>query len=146
MTAVVSQNVDVFLSVAHSKKIQLKWQQNTPVMAHADPNMVDLVVRNLIDNAIKFTSGGGTISISLARENDFVWVAVQDTGTGIEPKRLAGLLGADHIPSQTGTGGEVGIGMGLSLCQEMVAVNGGELKITSEPAVGSEFRFSLPAC
>lgn len=140
----VAANIDVFKTVAESKKILLEWHRNGSAPVYVDKNMIDLVIRNLIDNAIKFTSDGGTITMGVSHESTLVWISVKDTGTGIDPDRLNSLLGPDHIPSQTGTHGEIGIGMGLSLCKEMIEVNGGELIITSELGTGSEFRFSLP--
>ena len=106
--------------------------------------MIDLVIRNLINNAIKFTPSGGSIKIDAARVDGLAWISVSDTGIGIEADRLASVFEFDNEGSTGGTDGEVGIGMGLVFCREIVENHGGTIEIESAPGKGSTFRFSLP--
>ncbi len=110
----------------------------------ADPNMVDTVMRNLISNAIKFTSPGGEIRISAATDRKTTRVTVSDTGVGIAKSRLDRIFELDRIVSTVGTGGEPGTGLGLPLCKEMVELNGGRFWIDSVECEGSRFHFTLP--
>jgi len=141
---IVHLNVALFASIAERKEIQLEWHGCPAVWITADSNMSNLIVRNLINNAIKFTEQGGSISIDISKADGMAWVTVKDTGIGIDSEHLASLLRSEHKLSMAGTDGEMGIGMGLSLCQEMVIVNGGELEAKSALGEGSEFKFSLP--
>lgn len=111
---------------------------------YADKEMLDLIIRNLLTNAIKFTPAGGSILLQAERKDQRVVVSIKDTGEGI-PSEQAGTLLQDEYPvSLPGTAGERGIGLGLSLCREFVRLNGGEIWFNSTPAHGSTFYFSLP--
>lgn len=145
VTETISANVDVFEPVAAAKEINLNWTPDGEALVLADRNMTELAVRNLIDNAIKFTGKGGDVSVKVERDESRVWISVRDTGIGMSEDLIASLLKASPISSKAGTEGEIGIGMGTSLVQEMVKVNGGKIEIKSEEGRGSEFRFSLPA-
>ena len=144
ISEIVGTGVDTYAGIARRKEIELVWLGHPPLKVVSDRDMVNLMIRNLIDNAIKFTAAGGTITVEVSRAGAMAWVAVRDTGTGMSADQLAKLSSTEQAVSTAGTDGEVGIGMGLSLCREMLAVNGGELKIESTPGKGSLFRFSLP--
>lgn len=116
-----------------------------PEKAFADRELANLILRNLISNAIKFTPGGGEIALSSRSEGDQVYFAVRDTGVGLDEDEIEILLGAGRNFTKNGTDGEVGTGLGLELCSEMIARYDGTLSITSEPGKGATFEFSLPA-
>jgi signal transduction histidine kinase len=102
-------------------------------------------LRNLINNAIKFTHQGGIIRISNQRENPFVKIMVSDTGIGMEPTRVRSLFQRIKHSSIEGTNKEKGTGIGLILCQEFVENNGGRMSVASELGKGSVFSFTLKA-
>lgn len=141
---IVRANVAMFAAIAERKQIQLEWRGCPAVWITSDRNMSNLIVRNLISNAIKFTQQDGCVTIDISKVEGMAWVTITDTGIGIESDHLESLLSSDHKLSMTGTDGEMGIGMGLSLCQEMIDVNGGEFAANSVLGKGSEFKFSLP--
>ncbi len=120
-------------------------QNAGPEIGFADREVANLVLRNLISNAIKFTPGGGEIEISTRTEADQVLVAVRDTGVGLSSEEIGVLLGAERNFSKAGTDGEQGTGLGLELCLEMIEKYGGSFTITSQPGEGAIFEFSLPA-
>ena len=105
--------------------------------------MLNLVLRNLISNAIKFTPPKGNIKIGVHENCTLVEVFVQDNGTGISPEALKKINGKDFY-STKGTASESGTGLGLKLCKEFMIRNGGQLYIESKPGKGSTFSFSLP--
>lgn len=111
--------------------------------ALADKNMANLVFRNLIMNAIKFTDEGGTISIRVYDRNSHWCVAVEDNGVGIEPEVQRVIFEKTSGFSTRGTANEKGTGLGLILCREFVERNGGAIWLKSEVGQGSTFFFTL---
>jgi signal transduction histidine kinase len=114
-----------------------------PVMAYADEVMIDMVIRNLVDNAIKFSREGDTIRLSVGSTLDGVSVTISDTGLGI-PLEDQYRIFTSISYTTTGTSREKGSGLGLSLCKEMIDKNGGKIWFDSEPGKGTSFTFTLP--
>ncbi|WP_054943837.1 histidine kinase N-terminal 7TM domain-containing protein [Paenibacillus ihuae] len=127
-----------------SKQIRLISEIPEGTYVYADKEMLDLIIRNLLTNAIKFTTVGGTISLKAEQKDTMIVVSVKDTGEGIAREQADTLLQDKYPVSLLGTEGERGIGLGLSLCREFVRLNGGEIWFDSIPSVGSTFYFSLP--
>ena len=142
----VNQNIDLLQANAAQKGITLVAEVPEDAQAYADQNMIDTVIRNLMSNAIKFTTEGGTITVAAIMNDDenIVDVAVSDTGQGIPAEDLAKLFQIDVKYSQPGTAGEPGTGLGLILCKELVEKNGGVIRVESEPGTGTTFRFTIP--
>ncbi len=106
--------------------------------------MIYSVLQNLISNAIKFTSPNGTITITTKELFGFLEISVCDTGIGISDIELKKLLEFSDFNSAKGTAGEIGSGLGLILCNELIIKNGGILNIQSTKGKGSIFSFTLP--
>jgi len=144
MTQIIDENFEVFQAVAGEKNINLSKDVQS-VHAHAERNMVLLVVRNLIANAIKFTPEGGAITVSVGQNDDGMMEAsVSDTGVGMSQDYAAKLFLIDEKTTTEGTNGENGTGLGLPLCKEMIELNGGNLWVTTSEGEGSTFSFTLP--
>jgi len=141
---ITDENLELMKGEAELKNIELVDTVDKSTMAHADLNMVRLVMRNLVSNAIKFTPEGGTVEISSVNENNMVQISVSDTGIGMDKETLNALLANKQIKSRMGTGTEKGFGLGLQLCKDFIEKNGGKLDIKSETDKGSVFSFSLP--
>ena len=129
----------------NKKEINLKIDCNENVVALADNEMVNLSLRNLVSNAIKFTPRGGSINITGETFNNAVLVSVKDSGIGISREDQHKILTPDIFFTKNGTENESGSGIGLKLVNEFIKLMGGELKIESSPDQGSNFMFSLPA-
>ena len=142
---IVETNLSLFGPVAAGKDIELVGADNPDLVALCDRPMTDTIIRNLINNAIKFTDEGGTIAVSLAEDGDRVSVAVTDDGIGMAPEKIARLFRLDEKTTTKGTGGEIGTGLGLHLCQELVERQGGVITVDSAAGEGSTFSFTLPA-
>jgi len=129
--------------LAEKKEVELHHTVSSPLSVYADPEMIRLVLRNLISNAIKFTKKGDKITVEAKRSSENrVIVSVIDTGMGISPENQTKLFQLkDH--TTYGTDNEKGTGLGLILCREFVEKNGGEIWVESEEGKGSTFRFSL---
>lgn len=139
----IKKVLNLFEGFAQRKNINIVNDVGSEVRVHADQNQIELVFRNLIHNAIKFTSEGGRIIISAAPNEEFVQIDVTDTGVGISESQLASLFREPGIRSTRGTKGERGTGLGLTLCKEMITINGGIIAVTSEEGKGTTFHVSL---
>ena len=141
---VLKQNAQLITSRALKKKILLSLEAPPePVMTFADQAMVDLVVRNLLDNALKFSGEGDTVRLSVVIAREGVEVSVSDTGKGI-PAGDQGKIFNTFSFTTAGTSQEKGSGLGLSLCKEMIERNNGRIWFESTVDVGTTFTFLLP--
>jgi len=141
---IAGKTIDIFEPVVRDKDLTLRESGSAPHV-FADPHMVDAVIRNLVNNAIKFTPRGGAITITYdVTPTNFVRVDITDTGVGMTPEIANKIFTlSDNITTQ-GTDGEKGTGLGLLLCKELVERNGGHIEVDSLPNKGSTFRFTLP--
>ena len=105
---------------------------------------MNIVVRNLVSNSIKFTPRKGSITIKAHQEGKVIRLSVIDTGVGINPDILKQFLTQGRLGSSSGTESEIGTGLGLQLVKDLVEKNGGNLHIESKTNEGSIFTFTLP--
>jgi len=140
---VVKENINILEGTALKKQIYLKNCLKKDIVVSSDGEMLNSILRNLINNAIKFTKESGEISISALEENDFVKIRIKDTGVGMSAETLANLFKMDARKSTPGTNKEEGTGLGLLLVKEFVEKNGGQIFVESEVGRGSEFSFTL---
>lgn len=113
------------------------------VKVFADPEMVKIVIRNLLTNAVKFSHPGGKITIGSSPEDEKVLFYVSDNGIGIPKQNQEKLFKIEENFSTKGTNDEKGTGLGLILCKEFVERNGGSISVESEEGRGSKFFFTL---
>lgn len=143
MQKVGQENIQMLGSV-QEKNIQIKSEIKEGTIAFADSNTINLVIRNLITNAIKFTNEGGHITLSATDEGKFWSISVKDDGVGIKPEVLKMLFDKTSPYSTRGTANEKGTGLGLILCKEFVEKNGGTISVASQEGKGSTFSFTVP--
>ncbi len=129
--------IELFQNHANSKEIELDNRLPENITAYVDPHAFDLVMRNLVGNSLKFTQQGGKITITGVIENNKVKLQVQDNGKGMNEDKLKKLFNIDEKKSTKGTQGEKGSGLGLVLCKEYVELNGGVIKVESQPGKGT---------
>jgi two-component system sensor histidine kinase/response regulator len=142
---IVEDNIMLFTSKAEEKQITLKKSLEPGTSVYSDRNMIHTVVRNLISNAMKFTHNGGTIEVSVQpHDEQYMEIAVADTGIGIKQEDLVKLFRIDVQYTNVGTAGESGTGLGLTLCKDLVEKNDGKIWVESEIGKGTTFRFILP--
>jgi len=135
--------VGMFSNMAAGKKIDLSFQAEEDFMLWVDRNSVHTIIRNLINNAIKFTNEAGEITCELHRNGDFAKLRVIDNGIGIPKDRMNRLFKLSGERSTYGTAGEKGLGLGLQLVYEFVKMNGGTIDVESEENVGTTFTVNL---
>jgi PAS domain S-box-containing protein len=134
---------------ALNKKIELAVEIKNRVYAYADKEMIKTILRNLVSNAIKFTPQKGNITIASndivdQNNNEFVEISVIDTGVGIKKENLDKISRLDQNIRTKGTEDEIGSGLGLILCKELIEKNNGYFYIKSIENSGSTFTFALP--
>lgn len=141
----ISNTISIYEKAANEKKIQLQLQLPADVRVHADPNMVNSIMRNLLSNAVKFTYPKGNIKVvAQVVENDMISIQVSDNGIGIPEGLKRKLFRLDQKVSRPGTSGEESSGLGLLLCRDFVQKSGGTFSIESKEGQGSTFSFTLP--
>lgn len=141
---IISQILNVQRSIAATKGIDIVTNTEDELYTITDPEILKLVVRNLINNAVKFTPQGGIITVSIGQEDNGCLVSVQDTGIGMTEEQQQKLF-TTEVKSTYGTSNEKGVGLGLSLSNEFVKLLGGKIMVQSKPNEGSVFSVYLPA-
>lgn len=129
--------------IFEKKSLQFQMNINEEAYVFADREMIQIVMRNLISNAIKFTEAGGQIEVACHANEEHCRISVSDNGIGMSPQVLEKLQHSE-IVSELGTDQEEGTGLGLMLCRDFIQKNGGDLVIQSKEGEGSTFSFELP--
>lgn len=137
------QTFEMFEQNAKAKNISLKLMVDPQQKVFADEAALNTILRNLISNAIKFTPSGGTVSLGTETKEDKIFIKINDTGTGISAEKLTKLFVLEK-QSETGTFGEKGTGLGLTLVKELVELNNGSIDVASVLEQGSSFLVGLP--
>jgi two-component system sensor histidine kinase/response regulator len=110
---------------------------------YADKSMIEIVIQNLITNAVKFTRVGDSITVSNSDHNGKSLICVEDTGVGIYKEDVDKLFQNGTFTTR-GTSNEKGTGLGLTICKELVELNGGRIWVESTPGIGTKFYVELP--
>jgi signal transduction histidine kinase len=142
LSKVINENFTLVKSL-HLKEMNLVNKVESGIFGWGDLNMINLIFRNLILNAIKFSDKGGLIEISSKQEADFHVMAIKDYGVGINPEVQKILFDKTTGYSTRGTANEKGTGLGLILCKEFIEKNGGKIWLESEEGKGSTFYFTI---
>jgi signal transduction histidine kinase len=141
---VITDTLQIFIKQAAEKGINLKHESPAEeITVWADMDMIQVIIRNLVSNAIKFCNMGDTITISASTTNAVVTISVADSGIGILPETLE-KINRGQMVSTFGTAQEKGLGLGLRLCFELAKLNNGLLTVQSKPEIGSIFYLALP--
>jgi len=130
--------------LASKKNIMLQNKVVTDMIVSCDDDMTKTALRNLVSNAIKFTPSGGSITVDAYRNIRHIEIHVKDTGVGISEDKLPKLFQIDQHVSTSGTNDEMGTGLGLLLCKELIEMQNGKIWVESEVGKGSDFKFTLP--
>ncbi|UZD24027.1 ATP-binding protein [Algoriphagus halophytocola] len=143
LNEVIEQQIELLQRVADGKNIQIESACQTELKVKADKNMMELVLRNLMNNALKFSTSGSKILVRTSEENGMAKTCIQDFGKGISPENLARIKEGVSFTT-LGENQEKGTGLGLILTKEYIEKNRGQLDIESVPGKGSTFCISLP--
>ena len=141
--AELDEAVYLFTDRARTEHKDLTYEENTSLSpVYGDRDRLRQVFVNIIDNALKYTESGGSITVSSREEDGFVQVTVSDTGCGIPPEHLPNVKKKFYKANQLVRGS----GIGLAVADEIAAMHGGSLHIESQVGVGTVVTVSLPTC
>lgn len=142
----LAENIHIFTESIVKKEISLKeqFEIDEQCAVFGDRHMLDFVFRNLLTNAIKFTSRNGHILIVVEKEDDKLNISIEDDGIGIDDSYVDKIFDVGQNKSTQGTEGETGTGMGLILAHDFIKKNNGNIWCESAQGKGSKFYFSVP--
>jgi len=142
----IESNIHLFSSSAKKKNIRVLNHCPLYLEFEFDRDMVRTILRNLLNNAIKYSHSNGKIDVSVAIQTNGVEISVKDSGVGMDDKTLGTLFDfQSHEKSRPGTDDEKGTGLGLVLCKDFVHRHGGTIEVESFPEKGSRFKIFLPS-
>ena len=140
----VDESCRLLEDLAEKKGIKIERNMSSPTYAYADKDQLLIILRNLIQNAIKFSRENGSVLINETSEKGFLKIAITDFGMGMSDKEVEKLLKADHVISKRGTQQEKGTGLGIKLCKDLIKKNNGILEVTSVAGEFTKVIVSLP--
>jgi signal transduction histidine kinase len=145
LAALLNSIAAKFAPQARAAKVNIRVETSALPALTGDGDRLAQVFTNLVDNALKFTPAGGSITLSAAQVSSGIQVQVTDTGTGIPPEALPHLFDRFYQadPSRPG-GSKHGAGLGLAIVKEIVRAHGGKISVLSQPGAGSTFTVNLP--
>ena len=149
LLARLRSDISMIRKMAENKGITFVAEIPEDAVVTGDSNMLAIVVRNLLTNAVKFTPAGGTVTLNISPATvhpvpcALYRISVTDTGIGMSEEQIRNLFRLDSRQSSRGTADEQGSGLGLIVCKELLEKHGSELHIESEEGKGSRFWFEL---
>jgi len=144
LNPIIEENIALYEDNARKKKITIHNSVSSPCNVFGDRYMIAFVIRNLLNNAVKFTESGGKIEITDLDKGEFIEISISDSGVGIAEAVTGKLFRIDGGHTTPGTDGEKGSGLGLILCKDFLTANDGEIRVESQEGKGSTFIFTLP--
>lgn len=145
LESLILDTIQLSQIAAQQKNIKISTQMDYTYCAFADPRMISTVIRNLLNNAIKFTEKGGNIMITVNEDDTMHEINVVDTGIGMPQHKVDSLFSSyDPANISYGTNNEKGTGLGLQICKTFIEKNNGSISIRSEEGKGSAFTVLLP--
>jgi heavy metal sensor kinase len=142
LSILVQEACELFLPTTEDKGVKLSCHVPGRSLLKADIRMIQRLLSNLLDNAIKYTPSGGSVTVSLEEQKENLVIDVKDTGIGISPSDLPRIFERFYRCDQSRS--FEGIGLGLSLARAIARIHGGDIIAVSEPKGGSTFKVILP--
>ncbi|MCG8701384.1 MAG: ATP-binding protein, partial [Bacteroidales bacterium] len=143
ISVLVENIIQMIIKTAEQKGNTIKVNIEPQLMAYADEDMLELILRNLLTNAQKYTQNG-MIGIQANNTDTHTQIIVEDTGVGMDAEQLKLLFRIDKSNSTPGTDGEEGTGLGLIICKEFIDYHKGTIHVESTEDKGTKFKISLP--
>lgn len=131
-------------TAATEKNISIENHIEDEIYIYADPDMLKTILRNLVNNAIKFSHPGGSVRLDAQRKKNKVSVSVSDDGVGMSDDAIKKIFNKDIHYTTSGTKGEKGSGLGLDLCVDFMEKHNGLIEAKSKPGEGTTITFTLP--
>lgn len=146
LSEIVDSTITLIRPQLLEKNITINNSMSDQVNVFADSDLMEVVVRNILNNAVKFSNRNEQIEITITKENQIVKWCVLDYGIGMTKGQIKEILAKDYTitNSQNGTEMEKGSGLGLQLCKEFIRMNGGEIFIESSKGNGTKICVTIP--
>ncbi len=141
---ILSSNLEIFEKIILQKSLKINVNIDKNIFVFADENMLSIILKNLISNAIKFSFENKEIDIFTKKTGNFLKISIEDYGIGIKKIDIKNLFKIDTQYHKIGNNTEEGAGLGLIICKEFIEINKGEIFLESEIKKGSKFTFTLP--
>lgn len=148
LTDMVLENFNLLREISTKKEITMSYAHKGDSRAICDKDLVNIILRNLLTNALKFTPRRGNIAVSVeepAVRNGVIFIRIRDNGVGIPEDKLPHLFSEETIICTPGTENEKGTGLGLQLCHDLVRINKGTISLQSKQETGTTVTVMLPA-
>jgi two-component system phosphate regulon sensor histidine kinase PhoR len=142
--ALLRRSVELFSAAAREKKIEIKVAAQRVPPIQGDPDGLERLVLNLLDNAIKYNRPEGEVSIRLSRSDGEAVIEVCDTGIGIPPESIPRIFERFYRVDKGRAREEGGTGLGLAIVKHVAQAHGGQVEVESRAGKGSTFRVRLP--
>ena len=139
LVEIAKRSTELVEGAAQSRGISIHIQSPSTLDVQADRNELEMVLNNLVSNAVKYNRDGGRVEVQLEREGDYVRISVSDTGIGMTGEESAKLFGEFVRIKNEKTVKILGSGLGLSIVKRLAELNGGDVRVESEPDVGTTF-------
>jgi heavy metal sensor kinase len=142
LAGLIRQACELFEPAAEDKGVTLTCDVPGGIILSGDTRMIQRMFSNLLDNAIKYTPTGGSVTVSVSEDDKQLFVSVKDTGIGISPSDQPRIFERFYRCDQSRS--QAGIGLGLSLARAIARAHGGDITVTSSPNQGSTFTIAFP--
>lgn len=144
LTELCSNITKALRPLAEQKHISLTYNADTVIYSKVERDRIWEAIYNIIDNSIKYTKDGGTVSVTLTKEESRAVITVKDTGIGIAEGEIYKIFDRFYRVDKARARETGGTGLGLSIALTAVELHGGNIKVESEEGVGSTFRIIIP--
>jgi two-component system, OmpR family, manganese sensing sensor histidine kinase len=142
LRGVIDRVAERYGSRFKEKNIHLSTRVEPETMTYGNPDQIERILANLVENALRYTEPGGSVAVTCQRDRTYISIAVRDDGCGIAPKNLDRVFDrfwrSDQARSREGTG------LGLAIARALARRHGGDVRVSSSLGVGTEFVVTLP--
>lgn len=135
---------DFFLPIAQEKRIDFTIGRCDTVTAMADKTRIQQLINSLVDNALKFTPGDGSVELCLESQEDTILFRVRDSGIGIPEEEMENIFKRFYQVDKARSGEERGAGLGLQICKRIAEAHGGQISVQANKDRGVTFTVTLP--
>ncbi|MFA6032294.1 MAG: ATP-binding protein [Myxococcota bacterium] len=143
LSRVAQTSIETHAALAAEKQVSIRYDNVQPVVINADPGEMEIILNNMISNAIKYNRTGGTVDITVRDGGRDVFVSVKDTGIGMSREEVGRLFTEFTRIKNEKTRNILGSGLGLSILRRLARLYGGDVTVESEPDKGTTFSVTL---
>lgn len=142
--SLINNQINILKDLAQSKDVEIKTSSKEEVNFNADPEILGIIIRNLVSNSIKYSHKGGSVTIDYFTKGDSIAIKFSDSGVGMDNDRVKEVLATSTNISTLGTQNEKGTGLGLNICKYLIGKIGGRFIISSEKNKGTDVTIYIP--